>query len=321
MSLSELINESCPICSNNLFLGNPGNPVDITSCHHKFHNNCLYRWCNNNQRNILARCSCPSCRRAFNFNNELNDLNETVKRDLLKALVNGDYNNLSPEDKNALQEIINQNNSEAPTQAHVAQPVTQNANFLAMNPQDFAMMLLNDSIIMEQDTEDVARERQTIQRDALSWLREMYELSDENLLNEQAKQQLILYLWNRKINQAPRGRYGDDNTPQEILNMTPSQFANHILERYITLQPEIDETEFLEQQREEINDDEPLVWLENAYIGDDDYGVRMNRELKKMYENYIINQINQINQPRRGGKTKKRVTKRRRVKKSHSRRH
>ena len=319
MNLSELINELCPICSNNLFLGNPGKPVDITSCHHKFHNNCLYTWCNNNQRNTLARCSCPSCRQAFNFNSELNDLNETIKRDLLKALVNGDYNNLSPEDKNTLQEIINQNNSEAQSSAPVAQPVI----FLNMNPLDFAMMLLNNSANMDQDTEDINHEREEIQRDPEEWLNATCKYGmDENLLSDESKQQLILYLWNRKINQAPRGRYGNNNTPQEILNMTPNQFANHILQRYITLQPRDNTPEFLEEQREEINYD-PLLWLENAYKRNNDngYDVWMNPELKKMYENYIINQINQINQPRTGGKSKKRVTKRRRVKKRHSRRH
>jgi hypothetical protein len=320
MSLSELINETCPICSNNLFLGNPGKPVDIISCHHKFHNNCLHRWCNNNQRNTLARCSCPSCRRAFNFNNELNDLNETIKRDLLKALVNGDYNNLSPEDKNTLQEIINQNNSEAPVAPSQA-PVAQNGNFLAMSPLDFATMLLNNSTAMDQDIEEVNHEREAIQQNSERWLRDTYSHGiDENLLNEESKQQLILYIWNKKINESPRGRYGDNNTPQEVLNMTPNQFANHILQMYVRNNQVRNLQEFLQEQREEINEDGPLVWLETAYHSDiDDGGVSMNNQRKKMYENYIINQINQINQPR-GGKSKKRVTKKRRVKRRHSRR-
>ena len=319
MSLSELINETCPICSDNLFLGKPGNPIEINTCHHKFHKDCLYRWCNSYQRNTLTSCSCPSCRQSFNFNNELNDLNETIKQDLLKALDNGDYNNLSPEDKNTFQKIIDKYN-----------PVVQNENFLSMKEKDFAMRFLNASPYFnyERNTDKRNEELVEINRNAKQWLNNVLTLRIADVFDRErsygiftvkinkllytleSTRELILYMWNKQIKN-PKKKYGDNSTPPEILNMSPDEFANYALQLYVSEFPYLvdspkynEDGRFLEKEINKINLN-PFSWLQ------DHYNITKARDpiFKKMYENYIINQINQINQSfnnnRQGGKSKK----------------
>jgi len=75
MSRQELNIEECGICFEELYVpGNRGPPVEITTCHHRFHRNCLQQVC---QRNLLI-CGCPICRARFNFNDNLEDLSPLV---------------------------------------------------------------------------------------------------------------------------------------------------------------------------------------------------------------------------------------------------
>jgi hypothetical protein len=54
-------------------------PSEITSCHHRFHRDCLRQeWCNNNAGNTLQACSCPTCGTVFNCDTELTDLTPQV---------------------------------------------------------------------------------------------------------------------------------------------------------------------------------------------------------------------------------------------------
>ena len=54
-------------------------PSEITTCHHRFHRDCLRNlWCNNNAGNTLAACRCPTCQQIFNCDTELQDLTPQV---------------------------------------------------------------------------------------------------------------------------------------------------------------------------------------------------------------------------------------------------
>jgi hypothetical protein len=54
-------------------------PSEITTCHHRFHRDCLRnQWCNNNAGNTLAACRCPTCQQIFNCDTELQDLTPQV---------------------------------------------------------------------------------------------------------------------------------------------------------------------------------------------------------------------------------------------------
>ena len=67
----------CQICALPLY--NPELfPVEITTCHHRFHRDCLRnQWCVA-AGNTLANCRCPICRRRFNCNTGLQDLTPLV---------------------------------------------------------------------------------------------------------------------------------------------------------------------------------------------------------------------------------------------------
>ena len=67
----------CQICALPLY--NPELfPVEITTCHHRFHRDCLRnQWCVA-AGNTLANCRCPICRRRFNCNTSLQDLTPLV---------------------------------------------------------------------------------------------------------------------------------------------------------------------------------------------------------------------------------------------------
>ncbi len=68
----------CQICLEHLY--NPELfPSEITTCHHRFHRDCLRNlWCNNNAGNTLAACRCPTCQQIFNCDTELQDLTPQV---------------------------------------------------------------------------------------------------------------------------------------------------------------------------------------------------------------------------------------------------
>ena len=81
MSRQDLNDEDCVICFEQLYLpGIRGPPVEITTCHHRFHRDCLQTYCGNpvNRNNTLIACACPTCQRRFNFNIRLQDLNQQV---------------------------------------------------------------------------------------------------------------------------------------------------------------------------------------------------------------------------------------------------
>ena len=162
ISLTELINETCPICSDNLFLGKPYYPIEINNCHHKFHKKCLLQWCNNYQKNTLVSCSCPTCRQTFNSTNCLKDLNSSNKQDLLKSLVNGDYNNLTSGDKEKLQKIINENNQLEQPVTQTVESVTQIVEPVAIRPS--APVAMRPSIASRRQSVTVRRPLITVRQ-------------------------------------------------------------------------------------------------------------------------------------------------------------
>ena len=68
----------CQICMERLY--NPALfPSEITTCHHRFHRDCLRNhWCNNNADNTLEVCRCPNCEQIFNCDTQLQDLTPQV---------------------------------------------------------------------------------------------------------------------------------------------------------------------------------------------------------------------------------------------------
>ena len=81
MSRQDLNTEECVICYEPLYLpSDNGPPVEITTCHHRFHRGCLQTYCGNpaNNNNTLIACACPTCQRRFNFNIRLQDLTQQV---------------------------------------------------------------------------------------------------------------------------------------------------------------------------------------------------------------------------------------------------
>ena len=68
----------CQICMERLY--NPQLfPSEITTCHHRFHRDCLRnQWCNNNAGNTLEACRCPNCEQIFNCDTQLQDLTPQV---------------------------------------------------------------------------------------------------------------------------------------------------------------------------------------------------------------------------------------------------
>jgi hypothetical protein len=81
MTHADLTDEECVICFDQLYsyYGN-GPVVEITSCHHRFHRDCLQTNCGNPQinDNSLINCACPICQQRFNFNIEIQDLSQQV---------------------------------------------------------------------------------------------------------------------------------------------------------------------------------------------------------------------------------------------------
>jgi hypothetical protein len=68
----------CQYCMEILY--NPALfPCEITTCHHRFHRDCLtQQWCNNNAGNTLQACRCPTCGSIFNSDTQLTDLTPQV---------------------------------------------------------------------------------------------------------------------------------------------------------------------------------------------------------------------------------------------------
>lgn len=67
--------DECPICTETLNKPPIKLPVITLSCTHKFHRNCIDKWCKmlalNSNNNDDARCSCPNCRTKFKSEDEL----------------------------------------------------------------------------------------------------------------------------------------------------------------------------------------------------------------------------------------------------------
>ena len=75
----------CNICLERLY-NIDLNPVEITTCHHRFHRNCLQQNCNGPQGNTLQNCRCPVCRYDIrNFNRNISSLSnqERSNNDLI----------------------------------------------------------------------------------------------------------------------------------------------------------------------------------------------------------------------------------------------
>ena len=86
IDLNKLLTTECPICRDTLYLPTENlyttHPVQITGCGHKFHKDCLNKWCGRARANV-TNCSCPLCRRRFNFNTELIDLTQYILNSVL----------------------------------------------------------------------------------------------------------------------------------------------------------------------------------------------------------------------------------------------
>jgi hypothetical protein len=66
-------NEDCSICLENF--NDTTKPPIILNCGHKFHNNCLFGWCNDKQI-----CTCPNCKQNINEKDRFkNIINEKLK--------------------------------------------------------------------------------------------------------------------------------------------------------------------------------------------------------------------------------------------------
>jgi hypothetical protein len=68
----------CQICYQGLY-DTTLFPSEITTCHHRFHRDCLRnQWCNNNAGNTLEACRCPTCQQIFSCETQLQDLTPQV---------------------------------------------------------------------------------------------------------------------------------------------------------------------------------------------------------------------------------------------------
>jgi hypothetical protein len=80
LTQEQINTDECQICFEQLYNITPDlSPSEITTCHHRFHRDCLrHQWCNNNAGNTLAACRCPTCNQTFNCNTQLLDLTQQV---------------------------------------------------------------------------------------------------------------------------------------------------------------------------------------------------------------------------------------------------
>ena len=69
--------DPCAICQEELSNLTNGQIISLP-CHHRFHQNCLNDNCTI-QPNTLVNCSCPTCRQIFNYNTELENLEQQVQ--------------------------------------------------------------------------------------------------------------------------------------------------------------------------------------------------------------------------------------------------
>ena len=82
LDMNTLNNTPCSICEIALYVPSDDNdepqPCEITTCHHRFHTECLRGWCAAGVGNNLNNCRCPTCQAMFNFNEQVNNLTEAV---------------------------------------------------------------------------------------------------------------------------------------------------------------------------------------------------------------------------------------------------
>lgn len=88
MSMQELLDETCPICSESLYFQQT-QPIE-TPCRHRFHRKCLNDWC---ERTNLTRCNCPACRTPFNFKKQLTKIGTHI-RNKVRTASNPEIKNL-----------------------------------------------------------------------------------------------------------------------------------------------------------------------------------------------------------------------------------
>jgi hypothetical protein len=78
LTQEQINTDECQICMERLY-NLQLFPSEITTCHHRFHRDCLrHQWCNNNAGNTLAACRCPTCQQIFNCDTQLQDLIQQV---------------------------------------------------------------------------------------------------------------------------------------------------------------------------------------------------------------------------------------------------
>jgi len=82
LDMNTLNNTTCSICEIVLYVPSDDNdeprPCEITTCHHRFHTECLRGWCDGPGGNSLVVCRCPTCQANFNFNTQVDNLTEAV---------------------------------------------------------------------------------------------------------------------------------------------------------------------------------------------------------------------------------------------------
>jgi hypothetical protein len=92
--------EMCPICIHT-FGSTPNCAIFIAPCTHKFHNNCLLRYCAEEIKRKVYTPTCPVCRQSLGFGNI--DVNKFKN----KALETPIINNWIENGKNELLDVYN----------------------------------------------------------------------------------------------------------------------------------------------------------------------------------------------------------------------
>lgn len=77
--------EMCPICINT-FSSTPNCAIFIAPCSHKFHNNCLVRYCAEEIKKKVYTPTCPVCRQSLGFGNI--DVNNFKNKYLEAPIIN-----------------------------------------------------------------------------------------------------------------------------------------------------------------------------------------------------------------------------------------